>query len=77
MSISQIEFPNTVEDDAKTFYIVGDKYNNIDEIRPIMKSGEMAGIQWFQVIKDGMVISEIKESVCNVYYKDKKADELF
>lgn len=72
--ISQIEFPNTVEDEAKTFYIVGQ--NNVKEIRPIMKAGEMSGIQWFQIIdNDSYVLAEIKESICNVYYKDKKADE--
>lgn len=79
--ITVIEFPNTVEDEAKTFYTVktDDEPNgNVDEIRPIMKAGEMSGIQWFQVIKDGYIIAEIKESVCNVYFENRKVEkELF
>lgn len=75
--ISCIELPNTVEDEAKTYYTVkteDEPNGNVDEIRPIMKAGEMSGVQWFQVIKDGHIIAEIKESVCNVYFKDRKVD---
>lgn len=72
--ISSIEFPNTVIDSEKTYCIVGER--DVKEIRPIMKAGEMSGIQWLQVVDvHGFVVAEIKESVCNVYYKDKKADE--
>ncbi|MGV9002378.1 MAG: hypothetical protein ACOH18_05500 [Candidatus Saccharimonadaceae bacterium] len=70
--IASIEFPNTVVDEAKTYYVVGPY---VDEIKPIMKAGEMAGVQWFQIIKDGMILAEIKESICNVYFKDRKVGE--
>jgi hypothetical protein len=70
--IIQIEFPNTVADIDKTFFIVGS--NGVEEIRPIMKAGEMSGVQWLQVVKNGHIVAEIKESVCNVYFKDRKVD---
>lgn len=31
----------------------------------------MAGIAWFQIIKDGKVIAEIKESVCDIFGEDE------
>jgi len=72
--IKTIEFPNTVIDSEKTYYTVGTR--RVKEIRTIMKAGEMSGISWFQVIDlNGFVLAEIKESICNVYYKNKKADE--
>lgn len=40
----------------------------VDEIRRVQKNGEMATVEWFEIVKDGEVIAEIKESVCNVLY---------
>lgn len=67
-NIKQIAFPNNTEDFNKSFYEVG---RNIDKIVPIVKSGEMAGIQWFQLIKDNKIIAEIKESICDIYGEDE------
>lgn len=60
--------PNTACPPDQMTYRIGDKF--CDKIIPIMKSGEMAGIQWFQIIKDGKIIAEIKESICNIYGED-------
>ena len=73
--ITQIEFPNTVADIDKTYYIVAQ--GKVDEIKPITKNGEMAAIGWFQVIKDGMIIAEVKESICDIHYKDYPAEQGF
>jgi hypothetical protein len=62
----QITFPNTADEEHQSYYSVP---NSCDEIRIDFKNGEMASITWFQIIKNGKVIAEIKESVCNKYYK--------
>jgi len=66
-NIKTIEFPNTVADIDMRSYEIG---KNCDDIKLIMKSGEMSGIQWFQIIKNNNIIAEIKESVCNLYGED-------
>ena len=64
--IQQIFFPNTVIEDANANrYKIG---MNCAEIKLIKKNGEMAEVNWLQIIKDNKVIAEIKESICNVYY---------
>ena len=68
INVKSISFPNTIEESKQNTYTVG---NSVDEIIQIGKSGEMAPINWFQIIKGGNVIAEIKESVCDVYGKDK------
>jgi len=65
-NIRKISFPNTIADYEQADYVVG---NNCDEIKLIQKNGEMAGIGWFEIRKENEVIAEIKESVCNIYYK--------
>jgi hypothetical protein len=67
-NIRSISFPSNVADCDKSFINVG--RDGVTEIRPIMKSGEMANIQWFQIIKGDIVMAEIKESVCNIYGED-------
>jgi len=67
-NIKEISFPNNCPDENISFFTVG---RSCDEIRQIMKNGEMAGINWFQIIKDGNIIAEIKESICNIYGEDK------
>jgi (p)ppGpp synthase/HD superfamily hydrolase len=62
--IESICFPNI--SDNPLSYAIG---KNADKINIITKNGEMAEITWFQVIKDGKVIAEIKESVCHIFYK--------
>ena len=63
--IKSIEFPNTATSIDAMIYTV-DK--GCDEIKKITKAGEMANVAWFEVWKDGDIIAEIKESVCNIYY---------
>lgn len=63
-NIRQISFPNTVADIDKTFYEKKMGYS----FRYFNKNGEMALIAWIQVSKDGKVVAEIKESVCDIYY---------
>lgn len=72
-NVKSISFPNNVEDEAKSFVEVGK--NGVKEIRQITKNGEMASINWFQVIKNNTVVSEIKESICNVYGEDVLPNE--
>jgi hypothetical protein len=67
-NITGIEFPNTISGEQTSYYKVG---STCDEIKYFEKSGEMAMIGWFKVIKKGEVIAEIKESVCNIYGADK------
>lgn len=66
-NIIKITFPNTLGDNnEESFnYSVG---VNCEGIKKIIKNGEMATINWFQIIKDGEVMAEIKESVCNIFY---------
>jgi hypothetical protein len=33
------------------------RYKNCDEIRPYWENGEMAGIPWLAIIKDGTIIA--------------------
>lgn len=66
--IKQIRYPNTVSSEFQNVYTVGE---NVDEIKYISKNGEMASIAWFEIYKDGELLSEIKESVCDIYYKIK------
>jgi hypothetical protein len=66
-SIKIIEFPNTAQSQEDFgYYEIG---KGCDKIRRFYKNGEMASICWFEIIKNGQRIAEIKESVCNVYYK--------
>jgi len=64
--IKQIAYPNTIASNEQSFFTVG---SNCDRIEEVFKSGEMASITWFAVIKSENVIAEIKESVCDIYYK--------
>lgn len=63
--ITQISFPNNTEFENQSIYKIG---KGCDEINCIFKNGEMALICWFEIIKDGKKIAEIKESVCNIYF---------
>ena len=69
--IKRIEFPNNVHsEDIVTYTVRKDEHiNRVSEIRRIEKrEGEMSYIGWFEIWKDGKVIAEIKESVCNIYF---------
>ena len=63
--ITQISYPNTVADIDRYFYEKKLGY----EIKRTEKNGEMASIGWFEIYKQGELIAEIKESVCDIYYK--------
>ena len=65
LKIRQIFFPNTEKNENAYGYKVG---VHCDEIKLIKKNGEMAEVNWLQIIKDNKVTAEIKESICNVYY---------
>jgi hypothetical protein len=62
--IKEISFPNTVADIDKTFY----REAGGCEFKYITKNGEMASINWIEVSREGKIIAEIKESVCDIYY---------
>jgi hypothetical protein len=69
--IFSIEHPNTGAPDERGYYSINDKLKyakKCDEIQRIEKAGEMAMVGWLQVIVNGEVIAEIKESVCDIYY---------
>ena len=78
--IKGIAYPNTCEMSVRYLYFTDDDIlqrfhchliqQKVDEIRQVTKNGEMALINWFQVIKDGKIIAEIKESVCDIYGLD-------
>lgn len=64
--VQQICFPNTVKDSEQSSYS-----NSPDrgyEIERFTKNGEMAEIGWFKITKSGLLIAEIKESVCDIYF---------
>ena len=67
-AIKSIDYPNSSPYPADNMYYgVGNK--DVTEIRLIQKRGAMDYEPWFQVRSGEMVIAEIKESVCNVYYQ--------
>jgi hypothetical protein len=72
-NITSIAFPNTAVENQGIF-VVG---KSCDEIRQIKKNGEMASITWLQIIKDGHIVAEIKESVCEIYGKDPIEKPIF
>ena len=62
-NIASISFPNTVADQDAGWY------NSPDHsFQLIMEAGEMAGIAWIGVYKDGKKVAQIRQSVCNVYF---------
>lgn len=63
--IKAIHHPNT--DIDQQIYTVGKA--GITLIKRIEKNGEMSRVGWFQVIGSGKLIAEIKESVCDIFYK--------
>jgi hypothetical protein len=65
MTVKEIRFPNNVICSEKSCFRVG---IDCDEIKRIFKNGEMAKICWFEIVKNGKVISEIKESICDIFY---------
>ena len=72
--IKEIRFPNTAVDGEQSFYSIE---KGCSEIRYISKNGEMASVGWFQVLKGDDIIAEIKESVCDIYYKEFKREISF
>jgi len=67
-NIESIGYPNTVKDSDKTFYTAESGY----DFELFYKDGEMARIGWIKITKDGRDVAEIKESVCDIYYKIDK-----
>jgi len=63
--IKEIAFPNTVKDEDKTSYTARKHI----EIKRITKNWDMAPIWWFEIYNDWKKVAEIKESVCDIYYK--------
>lgn len=70
--INSIQFPNNCSDVQGGCSISADENTQINRME---KSGEMADIGWFQIIRNGSVFAEIKESVCNIYYDPPKTDK--
>ena len=64
--IKQIGFPNTVQDSEKSWYDI-----DMWIIKEITKNGEMSSIAWFEIFRKdtGEKVAEIKESVCDIYFK--------
>lgn len=66
-SVTEIRYPNTVKG-SEQISLRADKGFSF---REIMKSGEMSGICWIEVLNHaGHTVAEIKESVCDIYYGD-------
>jgi hypothetical protein len=66
-NIKFVSYPNTQPDSERSFFDVG---KNCDEIITVYKNGEMVFIGWLQIIKEGKIVAEIKESVCDIYGED-------
>lgn len=63
-NIKMIGYPNTVADNDKAFFMKESGYTFVEKF----KNGEMALIAWIEIYKDGKIVAEIKESVCDIYY---------
>jgi len=67
--VTSIEFPNTSDENTRERYSINSiSISKVDDIKRVTKAGEMANIGWFEVWKNGKLLAEIKESVCNIYY---------
>lgn len=64
--VRMICFPNTVADIDKSYYTI---WTNCDTIQVQKYNWDWASVLWFQIISNNNVIAEIKQSVCDVYYK--------
>jgi hypothetical protein len=62
--ISIIRYPNTVGVTEQETFATSPSIT----IKRTTKNGEMASIGWFEVYKEGELVAEIKESICNIYY---------
>lgn len=60
-----IAHPNTVADSQKAWYTEKNGYS----FKYIMKSGEMSGIAWIEVYQNDKLVAEVKESVCDLFFK--------
>lgn len=65
-NIKSISFPNNQTDPREI--------NSFTEeggysFKLITENGEMAQISWIAVFKDGKKVAQIKQSVCNIYFK--------
>jgi hypothetical protein len=65
--IKSIEYPNTGCPTADMHHYG----NTMDSWRfeQVMENGEMAGISWIAVFKNDKKVAQIKQSVCNIYFK--------
>lgn len=70
-SILGIEFPNSGDPVNGSAYGVGKM--GVTEIKRIDKKGPMDFEPWFQILQGEVVLAEIKESTCNVYYSPPEA----
>lgn len=61
-----IWFPNTAIDSEQGSFEEG---RSCDRIVTDFRNWENALVNWFLVYKDDKLIAEIKESVCNIFYK--------
>lgn len=64
--ITSISFPNTAEQPDRMVYRVVSGCS----FECVMEAGEMAGIAWIAVFKDGEKVAQIKQSVCDIYFKE-------
>ena len=62
--ITMISFPNTATGDMQEFYRTAEGFT----FECIVESGEMSGIAWIGVFKDGTKVAQIKQSICNLYF---------
>jgi len=64
--ITSISFPNTVKDGDRSFYLASSGI----QFQEIFKNGEMSKIKWFAIWYEHELIAEIKESVCDISFKE-------
>lgn len=65
--ITSITYPNTALAESEISYC---SKKNGYRFKRIWKNGEMAMVCWIQVYKYQELVSEIKESVCNLYFNE-------
>ena len=62
--ITKIFFPNTVSLSEQSAFRKSEGFS----FTRIMEAGEMAGIAWIGVFRDGVKVAQIKQSVCDIFF---------
>jgi uncharacterized membrane protein len=63
-TLKRIDYPNNAVGVDVNSYSEKDGFS----FKYTLKNGEMAAINWIQVYRENVLVAEIKESICSLYY---------